>query len=441
MAESISPSDKWQEWVTAGLLTSEQVSAISRYEREHALSEFQSAEQSGGTARRSSHFSTAVPEAVGYLGGLLALVGLIALLARVWDDVALWARLGITVGAALLLGVAGAFLTEDRGAALTRLRAVLWTLSTAATGIAVGIGVGEGFPSLEVRTVVLASATAVLIQSGAVWAGRDRPLQLAVHLAAWPVVTGTAVGHVLNDTGRGAAIWVTGAVVLWLGITKVAIARIGWVVIGAVTTVVGAAFLASVFEFTGLLFVLATGIAILALAVVPGLVPGADEGAGVRRALGIIGAVVTVQSGPTAIGYFADRGGLATGLVVWVSGAILLAVGVRRLLRLPKMWEILGAALMVLGAAVIGVQFTAVAILLGLITAVGLLVLGIFPDRVLASVAGSLGLLINVPWGIGHFFPGEGRVPLLIFVTGMLILAIAVLMARRLPLLTQGAKK
>jgi len=86
----------------------------------------------------------------------------------------------------------------------------------------------------------------------------------------------------------------------------------------------------------------------------------------------------------------------------------------------------------VIGAAVIATQFTATSILIGLMTAVGLLALGMFPGRVLASVAGSVGLLINVPWGISHFFPGEGRVPLLILITGLLILGLAVLLARRL---------
>ncbi|CAB4813386.1 unannotated protein [freshwater metagenome] len=52
------------------------------------------------------------------------------------------------------------------------------------------------------------------------------------------------------------------------------------------------------------------------------------------------------------------------------------------------------------------------------------------PGRVLMSVAGSVGLLINVPWAISYYFPGEGRVPLLILVSGALVLAVAVLLAR-----------
>ncbi len=50
--------------------------------------------------------------------------------------------------------------------------------------------------------------------------------------------------------------------------------------------------------------------------------------------------------------------------------------------------------------------------------------------QVLLSVFGSLGLLIDVPWTIGWFFPGEGRAPLLILVSGAVILAVAVALTR-----------
>jgi hypothetical protein len=49
---------------------------------------------------------------------------------------------------------------------------------------------------------------------------------------------------------------------------------------------------------------------------------------------------------------------------------------------------------------------------------------------VLLSVTGALGLLGNVPWAIAHFFPGEGRAPLLVLVSGVLLVAVAILLAR-----------
>ena len=51
-------------------------------------------------------------------------------------------------------------------------------------------------------------------------------------------------------------------------------------------------------------------------------------------------------------------------------------------------------------------------------------------DEGMAQAAVALGLLANVPWAISHFFPGEGRAPLLIFASGAVIVAVAVWLAR-----------
>jgi hypothetical protein len=48
---------------------------------------------------------------------------------------------------------------------------------------------------------------------------------------------------------------------------------------------------------------------------------------------------------------------------------------------------------------------------------------------VVSSACGSLALVINVPWATGHFFPG-GRAPLFVLVSGLVILAVAILLAR-----------
>jgi hypothetical protein len=46
------------------------------------------------------------------------------------------------------------------------------------------------------------------------------------------------------------------------------------------------------------------------------------------------------------------------------------------------------------------------------------------------SVFGLVGILVFIPWMIGHFFPGEGRVPLLIIVSGLLLVVVAVVLMR-----------
>ena len=44
---------------------------------------------------------------------------------------------------------------------------------------------------------------------------------------------------------------------------------------------------------------------------------------------------------------------------------------------------------------------------------------------------GRLGLLVNVPWSVAHFFPGEARAPLLVSLSGLVILGVAWLLMRQ----------
>jgi hypothetical protein len=128
--------------------------------------------------------------------------------------------------------------------------------------------------------------------------------------------------------------------------------------------------------------------------------------------------------------YFARDAGVVTGVVTWTIGGLLVLVGARQLVRVPMVVEALGGLALLGGAALTGMQWPGFAPLFGLATALGLVALGMLPGQVLLSVFGSLGLLINVPWAIGWYFPGEGRAPLLILVSGVLVLAVAVLLAR-----------
>jgi hypothetical protein len=89
-----------------------------------------------------------------------------------------------------------------------------------------------------------------------------------------------------------------------------------------------------------------------------------------------------------------------------------------------------GGAAVLVGAALVGTQFTGFATIFGIVSAIGLIVLGAAPGRVVSSMLGSLGLLAFVPWAIVWFFPGEGRAPLALLVAGVLFLVVAVLLTR-----------
>jgi hypothetical protein len=166
-------------------------------------------------------------------------------------------------------------------------------------------------------------------------------------------------------------------------------------------------------------------LAILALAVGPSPGDRAD-----RTLAAVIGGMLLFQSLPAAIGYFAQEAGLATGLVVWAGGAVLLALGYRHLVRGAVVVQLGGGAALLVGAAVTGVQWPTFAPVFGLATALALLALGTLPRGILFSLFGAVGLLANVPWAITRFFPGESRAPLLILASGAVIIGAAVLLGR-----------
>ena len=115
---------------------------------------------------------------------------------------------------------------------------------------------------------------------------------------------------------------------------------------------------------------------------------------------------------------------------MWAVGLVVTLVGVRRLTRAPIVLEVLGAATMLVACAVVAIDSPGVATISGLLTSLALLGVSMLRGRVALSPVGAIGLLVFVPWAIGWFFPGEGRVPLLISVSGLLIIGVAVLMAR-----------
>jgi hypothetical protein len=198
-------------------------------------------------------------------------------------------------------------------------------------------------------------------------------------------------------------------------------------VIGTVAIMVGAFVTVSAWMGAGALFVLATAGGLLLLAALPQLTMDVPK----RVVLIVVGTFGALQGLPMTLTYFADENGGATGLVIWAVGGVLMAVGARRLLRAPIVAEVIGGLALIGGAALTAASWPNFAPLFGLATAVTLLVIGMLPGRVIYSLLGSLGLLINVPWTISTFFPGEGRAPLLILVSGVVIVVVAVLLARQ----------
>lgn len=407
-------------WVVDGLISAEQARAILDRERSQAPA-------AEPVARSRPGRIPVYAEALGYLGGVLALVGLTLLVANYWPDLAMGAQLALGLATTVILVVAGALAPEQRDPALARLRWFLWTLSSASAALFAGVLMVDGFDVGTGVLVVAACAGTVALLNLALWQFRDRPVQEFLAFVGVIVAAGTFVAGVANDGVAGVTVWLLGAAALALGITGATRTPILPHVVGAVAMLAGSFLTVSEGQGGGLLFVTGTAAGLALLAALPQLTLGVAK----RVVLLVVAGLGAVQGIPPMLVYFARDAGLATGLATWMVGAVLMAVGARRLLRAPIIAETLGGLAMIGGAAITAAQWPSFAPLFGLATALGLLVIGMLPGRVLSSLLGAVGLLVNVPWTIARFFPGEGRAPLLILVSGAVILVVAVLLARQ----------
>lgn len=424
-----------QEWVAAGLLRTEQASAISAYEQ-HGLA-LQVGTPPDVTAPAPAAATTttmsttgrripAVAEALGYLGGILAIVGLSLAVGRSWRDMGAPGRLALSGCGALVLLIAGALVNERADPALGRLRGFLWLASTAGAGLFTGVLAVDVFDAAAGKTVAMACSAAVSVYAGLLWFWRERPLQQASCLIAVATFAGTAAAQFTDQGPGGIAVWVVGAGLFVAGLRR---STPQWILtegVGAIALMAGAFITTSRWNGFGLIFALVTACGLLAVAVIPG--PAAEMSDQLLAA--VVGGVAMLNAAPSTLGYFSRDGGVITGFATWAIGAALLVAAWQRRMRLPTLFEIIGGLAMLGGAALTGTQWHGFAPLFGITTGVGLIAIGMLPERVLMSVFGSLGLLINLPWAIGRYFPGEGQAPRVILVTGALIIGVAVLLTR-----------
>jgi hypothetical protein len=200
-----SPSlvDVLEDWVDAGLITAEQSRAI----REH-----EAGNRSTGTAvavapsRETGH--SLVVEALGYLGGVVMLVGAGILVGMYWADLSVLFRL-LLIGATAAALVGAGFAVPDRlGDAAGRLRSVLWALGVAATAGFLGVFSTEVLDRYDEHALmVIGPCTAVV--AGVLWWLRPTWLQ---QLALFVPVMISAVGTGLELTSTSSS-W--GGAVLW----------------------------------------------------------------------------------------------------------------------------------------------------------------------------------------------------------------------------------
>ncbi len=419
-SSSTATAEQLGRWVEAGLLAPEQAAAILAFERRPP--------RPPRPPRPTGHPAPRVPpvaEALGYVGAALSVAGLVLVVRHYWPGLPDAGRLVLAMGASVLLSAAAAAVREGGDPAYTRLRWVIWTAATAATGLAAAVLTGDLLASAP-TTVVVATAAAVSVDAGLRWRWRARPLQQAAALGGLVVTVAAVVAEVASEGPVGLAAWTAGAALVGVGVRRGT--PLPWLTegCGAAAVLVGAGVTAGAWQGPGLLLAVASALVLLAMALAGTLASSLAD----RRTLGLAGVAGLVAFLPGTVDHFARQAGVATGLAVLAAGSLLVVAGASRRVRLGLLVELVGGLAVVGGGALTAVQWPSGAPVLGIVAGSALVVAGTRPHQALLSVLGSLDLLVNVPWAVARFFPGEGRAPLAVMAAGALLVLVSVRLGR-----------
>ena len=407
-----------QRWTDAGVVTAEVAESVRTFER--------SASSPGARPVEKRANVHVIAEALGYLGGVLGLVGVVVLLGRFWTNFSDGVRLGVPLGSSMVLIVAGILIPERRSAAMVRLRTFLWSLGTIASAIGAWVFSDVVLDVSEIRQHWLASAIASSIVSLSLWGGRERPVQQFTGLTAAAVALGTAIGEFASVGFSGLGVWIAGAtLVIATALRSDVRAGVNHLV-GSLCVVVGAYLTVADWRGPGLIFVVMSALVLIS----PAAIKAVTLPSPTPVIMGIVGLLGLVQGLPMTLVHFAAEAGLVTGLVLWLVGVSTIVFVNASVLRMQFVFLLFSGAMIVGGAAITGSQFAGFATLFGLATSMCLIAYGSRPGRALMSVFGLVGILVFIPWLIAHFFPGEGRAPLLIIVSGLLLVVVAVVLTR-----------
>jgi predicted membrane protein DUF2157 len=219
--------DVLKRWADRGLISPEQADRILAEEQ--------------APVERPVGRGSLVAEALGYVGGVLILIGVVTIAERYWSDIGVGGRLGIAFGAAALLVVTGAVIPARHVDLARRLRSVCWLLSAAL--LAAGLTLlGDEVLELGGDTVALLATGGAAAYAGVLWWRHRAVLQQAALLVALAAAAGAATAHLPNgdDAVTGLAVWGVGAAWLLLGWGGVIAARYPAYVLGGAAAVLGA---------------------------------------------------------------------------------------------------------------------------------------------------------------------------------------------------------
>ncbi len=305
--------DPLDEWVGAGLIAPDQADRIRAHEQARHDS---SPRPAVGSAPAVTAGMSLVVEALGYLGGVIMLVGAGILVGLVWEDVPVAVRLVLGAGTALALVAAGLAVPDGLGAAAGRLRSVLWVLAVAATAAVATVWSNDVLGRYDEAALVVVFPPTALV-AAALWRMRRTwPQQLALLVTL--VLSAAAVGVQVAepDWVPGISVWVLAVAwtaVAWTGRLQ---PRATGLAFGGVAAIFGAMTTASE---PGIVLGLATAAAMLAMALYERSLP-----------LLAVAAAGLLQAAPrAAFEWFPGRlsasltlivvGGTLVGAAVWVA--------------------------------------------------------------------------------------------------------------------------
>ncbi len=199
-------AERLRAWVDAGLVSSQQASAIAELER--TTTERQ---KTGRGADAAGPGLSPLAEAASYLGILLVVVSGAFVVQRFWDDLHGWGRLSVglvVTGAGFGAAAATARLGDAGSQRLSSFLQLCGTGGVALTAGVIAVALGSHDPGVTAVVV----GPSVLAVSFALWRNGDRPLPFLAATAGL-VVTLAGLHDVLHlgltPTEVAAVIWVT----------------------------------------------------------------------------------------------------------------------------------------------------------------------------------------------------------------------------------------
>jgi len=320
VAPSLSVPELVDRWVAAGIITGEQAQRINADLATVPAVAVPAVPAPAGPAVSRSGASL-VAEALGYLGGVIVLVGVGLVLGLTWLNLTAEVRVGLAGAVAVAFGVAGWLIPVGRlGASGARLRGVLWLVTSVAVFACIALA-GDQLMHLHDARIALQAGVGAAVVSAVLWWLHRHVLQQLAVVASLLVTAAAAAGMASDDfMAPSLAVWGVGVIWYLLSLPGIVPPR-GGGVLGALSAVGGG--ISMLGDSWGPLLALGTVVALVVAGVL-------------RRELGVLGvaSIGTLIVLPITTDHYFP-GALPAALALVLGGLALVAVAVYTARRRP----------------------------------------------------------------------------------------------------------